>query len=393
MQSGARVLDSFVRPELTLLGRRVSSFHVCGTTGLVFGPLLGMVLVTRLGLSPQVLGILVTVSFATFVLLALATKVVTGEERLIYYHHEIAILVACALTLRLLGRPVLPYLDVVLLGVGLFLACGRVGCLMVGCCHGRPCSWGVAYRAEHARAGFERHLVGVRLFPIQMVEALFVFGVVAVGSVLVWKGRPPGEALAVYVFAYGLARFLFELARGDADRPYLAGFSEAQWTSLVLMAGGVGVGLAGDLPFYPLQVGATAGVVLTMAGLALKRRLDPTRRYELFHPRHVSEVAAALQEMQVPEEPSEAVTVDLLETSRGLRVSRGRVDGADHYCLSCAGPPMGAAIAELAATLIERLRPGEGARELIRGTAGVFHVLRRPDLRPPAHPMPRQGLR
>ena len=33
-----------------------------------------------------------------------------------------------------------PYLDATALGLGAFLACGRVGCTLAGCCHGRPAS-------------------------------------------------------------------------------------------------------------------------------------------------------------------------------------------------------------------------------------------------------------
>ena len=378
-QRFTRALDAFARPQLTLLRRRACSYQVCGVTGLVLCVALGMTLAVRLGLSPRVLGLLVLTSVATFVALALATKVVVGEERLIYYHHEIAILAVAALTLRLLDQPLLPYLDVTVLALGLFLACGRVGCLMVGCCHGRPHPWGVAYRPEHAAAGFSDQLVGVRLFPVQAVESLFVFAVVALGSVLLWNGRPPGEALAIYVFAYGAARFVFELGRGD-DRPYLKGFSEAQWTSLVLMAGGAAAGLRGGLPLAALQVAGAAFVVLAMLGVALKRRRDPAARHELLHARHISEVARVLRSLEASAaEPSAAAAVNLVETSGGLRLSHGRLAGGerplDHYCLSRAGRPMGAAAAEAVAGLIERLRPGEGALELLLGSAGVFHLL------------------
>ena len=374
----AHALDAFARPELSLLRRPVCSFHLCGGVGLALAVALGMTLATHLGLSPRVLGVLVTTSFATFVALALVTKVVTGEERLIYYHHEIAILLTSALTLHLLDLPILPYLDVVILGVGLFLACGRVGCLMVGCCHGRPHPWGVTYRAKHAEAGFPQHLVGVRLFPVQALEALFVFATVAAGSLLVWSGRPPGEALAIYVFAYGGARFVFEFVRGDADRPYLLGFSEAQWTSLALMTASVVAAWRGDLPLPRLAAGATASVVLVMAGVAWKRRRDPGRRHELLHARHVSELAIALRD-GVTNGPSAARPVPLIETSRGLRISGQRLPGdggpVDHYCLSSAGRPMRSAAAAAAAGLILSLRPGDGPRELVRGAAGVFHLL------------------
>ena len=36
------------------------------------------------------------------------------------------------------GAPVLPGLDVLAVGLCPFLACGRLGCVTVGCCHGQP---------------------------------------------------------------------------------------------------------------------------------------------------------------------------------------------------------------------------------------------------------------
>src|SRR5439155_22019386 len=101
------------------------------------------------------------------------------------YHHEIDVMINAALLLWLLGQPLLPYLDLTILGIGMFLACGRVGCLMVGCCHGRPHSWGVRYKQEHADAGFAPYYVGVRLFPIQAVESLWVLSIVIVGNFFV----------------------------------------------------------------------------------------------------------------------------------------------------------------------------------------------------------------
>src|SRR5205814_352454 len=146
-------------------------------------------------------------------------------------------------------RPVLPYLDVTILGIGAFLACGRVGCLMVGCCHGRPSAWGICYRDEHVGEGFAPYLIGVRLFPIQAIESLWVLLVVIVGAMFVLEGRPPGTALAWLTIAYGAARFGFEFARGGADRPYTLGFSQAQWLSLWLMLALIAAEVAGRIAF------------------------------------------------------------------------------------------------------------------------------------------------
>lgn len=108
-----------------------------------------------------------TVAVIIFLGMVMATKIITGEERLSYCDHEIVIMVVAALFLWLTHQPILFYLDITILGIGTFLFCGRIGCLMVGCCHGRPYHWGVCYRPEHAAVGFPPYYVGVRLFPIQ----------------------------------------------------------------------------------------------------------------------------------------------------------------------------------------------------------------------------------
>ena len=120
---------------------------------------------------------------------------------------------------------------------------------MVGCCHGRPHRWGVCYREEHAAVGFTPYFVGVRLFPIQAVESLWVFCIVTTGVTFVLNGRPAGAALAWYVVTYDLGRFCFEFLRGDPDRPYLWGFSQPQWISLLLMCGWYGRRWPASFPF------------------------------------------------------------------------------------------------------------------------------------------------
>jgi prolipoprotein diacylglyceryltransferase len=168
-------LDRLVNPWFQIGDRLWSTYKVCGYTGFTLAVLLGLVLSVHQGLSLWVLAAMMLASALTFFGLAMATKVITGEEQLIYYHHEIAIMAAVALMLWILGQPILPYLDITILGIGLFLVFGRIGCLMVGCCHGRPHRWGICYRQEHANAGFPQYYVGVRLFPIQAVESLVFF--------------------------------------------------------------------------------------------------------------------------------------------------------------------------------------------------------------------------
>jgi hypothetical protein len=278
---------TWVRPTFTVLGRRWSAFRVCGVTGLLLGTCLAMWLAGESGLSRAIVGLLLAMGMVTFLALAMATKIITGRESLVYYHHEIAILATAAVLLALLRLPVLAYLDVTALGLGVFLACGRCGCLMVGCCHGRPHRWGVRYSDDHAAEGFPRCFVGVRLFPIQAVESTIVALIVVAGSLLIVRGWPAGTALSTYVITYATARIWLEEARGDRARPYWLRLSEAQWTSLVVIATTVLGEWQGRLPFSSWHIAMGAGAALSLIACAASRR--PER--DILASRHANEIA------------------------------------------------------------------------------------------------------
>jgi hypothetical protein len=393
MKSLNGYLDKLARPDIHLLGRSRPAFRVCGYTGLTMAAILAVTLATHLGLSLVVIAVLILAAALTFLGLVMATKIITGEELIIYYHHEIAVMIVAGLLLWLLRQPVLPYLDVTILSIGMFLACGRVGCLMVGCCHGRPFHWGVCYRQEHATAGFTPYYVGVRLFPIQAVESLWVFCIVGAGTIFILSGRPPGTALAWYVVTYDLARFCLEFMRGDPERPYLWGYSQPQWISLLLMCGVVWAELAGLLPFHLWHVGATACLALAMAIISLSRRFQRTAKHLLLHPRHVREVAEALAQLSnltteakdtgqwtvIPKRNSVPERVYIGCTSLGIRISAGRISHAAgeiyHYALSCRDGGMTEEMARILARLILQLKRATGSGEFLKGNQDVFHVL------------------
>jgi prolipoprotein diacylglyceryltransferase len=368
-----RWLDLLARPEIRVAHHPVSAFHVCGSVGLLLGVGLGVALTSHRDLSLGVLAAIVLIAVATFLALATITKIVLREEQLIYYHHEVAILGTVTVLLALLGEPVLPYLDVTILGVGTFLFCGRVGCFMVGCCHGRPCRRGVRYRAEHAEAGFTPYYVGVRLFPIQLVESAWVLATVAVGVWLVLGGAVPGAALAWYVIVYDVGRFCLEFGRGDPARPYRAGFSEGQWTSLLLMLVVVGAELAGAMPVHLWHLAATGLVITAMVAVAIRR----DTRYRLLNPNHVKELADGLDLLGT--RARDGRHVDLVSTSTGLRFSAGQLETDDgpvhHYALSTSDGTLSESDARTVAGLIGLVHHHEVPGKVWPGRAGVFHVL------------------
>ncbi|MFL5628555.1 MAG: prolipoprotein diacylglyceryl transferase family protein, partial [Ktedonobacteraceae bacterium] len=340
---GNNNLDKLVRPYMRLFHRSWPTFQVCGYTGLALAILLSMTLVIYQHLSPFIMLCIILAAVLTFFAQTIITKIITGEEDLVYYRHEIAVITVAAVLLWLLHQPLLPYLDATLLGVGIFLACGRVGCLMVGCCHGRPYHWGVCYREEHTAIGFPSYYVGVRFFPIQALESLWVFSIVLVGTFFVLSSHPAGTALAWYIVTYDMGRFCFEFVRGDRERPYLWGFSEAQWASLLLMCVIALAEVFGVLVLYPWHIAATACLICTMIIVALDRRFRRTVSHQLLHPHHIQEVAEAVELVtQAASEMSlnsgQEAGIHVACTSLGIQISASRMSNETgfihHYALS-----------------------------------------------------------
>jgi prolipoprotein diacylglyceryl transferase len=382
MNARTHILDRLARPVIIAGRRRLPAFQVCGCTGVVAGFTLAMALAGKAGLSYSVMGAIAVSAILTFLLIVATSKILTGEEQIVYYHDEIGVMLATALLVKALHRPVLPYLDITILGIGLFMACGRIGCLMVGCCHGRPCAWGIRYRPEHAEWGFPSYLIGMRLFPIQALESLWVFFVITLGAALIWRGQPPGTALAWYTVAYGAARFSFEFIRGDTDRPYTWGFSQGQWFSVWLITGMVLAEWSGRIPSHAWHAGILAGLLMVMLAVTVHRRLDPSQRFRILHPHHVCEVAAAMRapETVMPTGKLSVCSIARVDcTSMGIRISRSRVEdgagSADYYTLSRGGGALSRPAAMLLADLIHGLRRESRPARLVSGRFGAFHLM------------------
>jgi hypothetical protein len=302
----------------------------------------------------------------------MATKIITGRETLTYYHHQIALAAAAAAFLKVLHQPLLPYLDILILGIGMFLVFGRVGCLMAGCCYGRPCRVGIRYGEAHARHGFASYLTGVPLAPVQAAESFAVLLIVSVGS-LIFSNRQSGAALAWYTIAYGATRFGLEFLRGDSERPYWLGYSECQWISLLLMTAVVWAERAGMLPHSAWHAGCWLVLLTATLALALYRRVDGCARFQLLHPRHVDEVAQAMRNSLKDDRPRVRCT------SAGIRISGGNIDRSNprllHYAVSAANQRLTRVKATALAELMEQLLPEAEPANLLEGRHGVFHVL------------------
>lgn len=365
------LLDRWVSPFVQMRHYRYSAFRMCGFAGLCLALLAGVAATVHRGLPCSVLFLLSISSVATFLCLAMLTKIVVGDERLIYYHHEIAIVVTSGFVLWLIGQLILAFLDIVLLGVGSFLACGRIGCFLVGCCHGRPHAFGVCYRDQHAAVGFPASLVGIRLFPIQLVESAAVASIVAVGLLMIWRDAQPGSILTWYSIAYGLVRFTIEFFRGDGSRPYLGSFSEAQWTTLLLITLTAVAELTGVLPLQHWHVAAMAGLMIFMIAWAAKDGF--TRR--LFRPAHIEQLAALLKSADSSSRISGELHIG--QTELGVQLSASVItrsaQEADIIAFSVPNRSLESRTVARLARLISQLKGRDG--RLVEGKSGVYHMV------------------
>ena len=120
-------------------------------------------------------------------------------------------------------------------GIALGHAVGRLGCLMAGCCFGRPTSvpWAITFHNPAASLNSDTPL-GVPLHPTQLYEA---GAELVILSVLLWlerRGRSfPGRTFWTYMLLYTAARFVIEFYRGD-PRGTVGIFSTSQFVSLIL---------------------------------------------------------------------------------------------------------------------------------------------------------------
>ncbi len=362
-----------------------SAFRICGYTGLALGTCAAFVLGWHSQLSLGVILLMVLAGSAASFIVQIATQALVGGERWVFYHHALAVAGAIVLLLRGLRQPVLPYLDIAAVSLAVLLACGRAGCFLVGCCHGRPSDWGIRYGAKHVGAGFPSDLAGVYLLPVQAVEGMWVFVVATVGGVMIWHRTAPGSSLSWCLIAYGGARFIFEYWRGDRDRPYPWGLSEAQWTSLLLVAFTTACQLTHWLPFTRWQVAAVLAWAAVVAAISLRQRYRPALR-RLFRPNHVRELAFALDHLAAWRRlrPADAACVRLEQTSEGIRISASRVTAPEGavllYTLSNAEGEMDAVTARALTCLIARLRHADFRIGVVAQRPGIFHLILGPDV-------------
>jgi phosphatidylglycerol:prolipoprotein diacylglycerol transferase len=110
-------------------------------------------------------------------------------------------------------------MDVLVPGLTVAHAFGRLGCMSAGCCYGKPTSmpWGIRLNSDLV----DDNLRGIPLHPTQLYEAFSLF-ILFAGLLYIFKHkRFDGQVGLTYFMLYPIIRSIIEVYRGDSIRGFV----------------------------------------------------------------------------------------------------------------------------------------------------------------------------
>ncbi|MDB6059529.1 MAG: prolipoprotein diacylglyceryl transferase [Verrucomicrobiales bacterium] len=124
--------------------------------------------------------------------------------------------------------------------VGYFF--GRFGCLMNGCCYGRPTElpWGIHFPGACPDWPQGHPSWPNAVHPTQIYDSLLNLGLWVGLAFLYRRKKFDGQVFAAYLIAYAILRSIVEIFRGDYPAYYLGGLiTPAQLLSAAIITAGI----------------------------------------------------------------------------------------------------------------------------------------------------------
>jgi phosphatidylglycerol:prolipoprotein diacylglycerol transferase len=155
------------------------------------------------------------------------------------------VIVAAPFFLHYYSMPILPMFDAVALYAPLFQSIARIGCFIVGCCHGIPTNsiFSVTYTHPDTLAVCSHAVHPTQLYSSTLLFMIFLL--------LKSSARPlhkiPGALFTLYLACASLERFFVDFWRADRIIIYALGLSVHQCIALFLLS------LSGMLSLYLLS--------------------------------------------------------------------------------------------------------------------------------------------
>ena len=172
---------------------------------------------------------------------SLITAVLNASSGMVFYGGLFGAVGGIFLFCRIIRMPVRPYLNIMCCTFPLMHAFGRIGCALGGCCYGIEYHGllAIQYTADHINPGISDHIADYPRFPVQPMEALLEFLLCFLLVQIYLRTQDRCPVLPIYLFVYGIVRFLDEFLRGDTIRGLWGSFSTSQWIALGCVIGTV----------------------------------------------------------------------------------------------------------------------------------------------------------
>src|ERR1700722_3483910 len=160
---------------------------------------------------------------------------------LVFYGGLIGATIASIIYLRWKKLPVWKIADILAPSIALGSVFGRIGCLLNGCCYGRPCDlpWAITFPPGH-----ETHptgLPGTPVHPAEIYDALLNLLLYLALAWLFRRKKFDGQIFALYLIGYAICRSIVECFRGDypPDHIHAGIFTSAQLLSVPIFLAGL----------------------------------------------------------------------------------------------------------------------------------------------------------
>lgn len=229
-------------PEISLGALTLSTYYLLHALGTILAGLLFFHLMVREGRAPAaVRWVIVAVAAGGLggaVALDLLISLISGGR----WHHGLSAAGALAgaglaawIACRATGLPVAGTLDNGVVAASLWLAAGRLGCVLRGCCYGRLSGSILACRLPDLRGQWAPR------YPTQALYLAADLGILTILLLLSRRQRAgrisgfqPGDLFWIFAALYSAERIAIDFLRGDRA-PLLAGLTSTQAIALAVL--------------------------------------------------------------------------------------------------------------------------------------------------------------
>ncbi|MBW1742899.1 MAG: prolipoprotein diacylglyceryl transferase [Deltaproteobacteria bacterium] len=152
---------------------------------------------------------------------------------LVFYGGFIGAVIMALWYIKRQGLPLFKTLDIFAPSIAFGEFVARIGCFSAGCCYGKMCDlpWAVTFTHPESLAP-----KGVSLHPTQLYISLYSILIFAVLTGLKRIKNYEGQLFWIYVFLYGVARYIIEYLRDDERGAVLGGMlSTSQLVGLIMV--------------------------------------------------------------------------------------------------------------------------------------------------------------